>query len=149
MAAPEESPSASVQALRSAHDPTTILVVLAGSIARSDARRLAERVQALLEDQPASTLICDVAGILRSDALVVDALCRIRVMALRHGCRVTIQDPPRELEELLYLTGLTNVLRANEGQACRESNRRLSRFRLRAEAAARTAGTSSRCRGRT
>ena len=110
MAAPEESPSASVQALRSAHDPTTILVVMTGRVDRTDARRLAERVRELLESQPGKTLICDLAGITRSDAAVVDALCRIRVVALRHGCQVVLQEPPTELQELLYLTGLTNVL---------------------------------------
>ena len=110
MAAPEESPSASVQALRSAHDPTTILVVISGQIDRADARRLADRVQVLLEGQPATSLICDVAGVTRAVAAVVDALCRIRVMALRHRCRVTLQEPSPELQELLYLTGLTNIL---------------------------------------
>lgn len=122
MAAPEESPSASVQALRSAHDPTTILVVIAGEIDRSDARRLADRVHELVEHQPATTLICDLAGLIRADAAVVDALCRIRVVALRHQCQVTLQDPSPELQELLYLTGLTNVLprRPGSGQRSRD-----------------------------
>lgn len=115
MAAPEESPSASVQALRSAHDPTTILVVISGRIERSDARRLAERVHELLTRQAADTLICDLAGITRSDAAVVDAVCRVRVVALRHGCQVVLQDSPPELQELLYLTGLTNVLPSRAG----------------------------------
>ena len=82
MAAPEESPSASVQALRSAHDPTTILVVMTGRVDRTDARRLAERVRELLESQPGKTLICDLAGITRSDAAVVDLVYRPAVTPL-------------------------------------------------------------------
>lgn len=115
MAAPEESPSASVQALRSAHDPTTIHVVISGQIERSDAQRLAEDIRELLASQPTNTLICDLAGITRSDAVVVDAVCRIRVVALRHRCQVVLQDTPPELQELLYLTGLTNVLPSRPG----------------------------------
>jgi anti-anti-sigma factor len=110
VAAPEESPSASVQALRSAHDPTTILVVISGHIHRSDASRLADRVQELLDAEPAESLVCDVGGVTRADGAVVEALCRIRLVARRHGCRVTLRQPSPELQELLYLTGLTNQL---------------------------------------
>jgi ABC-type transporter Mla MlaB component len=85
-------------------------VAIAGRITRRDALRLGELVHALLDGDPTDLIRCDVAGLTRSDAAVVDALCRMRMAARRHRCGFVLRDPCLELRELLYLTGLTSLL---------------------------------------
>ena len=119
LAAAHDPPPASVQVLRSAHDPGTVLVVVAGRISRSEAAGLGARVHAMLDARLASRIVCDVAAA-DPDAAVVDCLCRMQLAARRHGCRLEIRAAPVALQELLYLTGLTNVLptrRSLEGSA--------------------------------
>lgn len=141
MAAAGDPPPASVRARRSAHDPGMVLLILAGRFTRADATRLGARVHAMLDRRPATTIVCDVGGVADPDAAVVDCLCRMRLAARRHGCLLEIRAAPVALQELLYLTGLTNVLPVRQG--------RTARTRRRGAGAARTAGTSARCRGRT
>jgi len=51
-----------------------------------------------------------VGSITRSDAAVVDVLCRMRLAARRRGCQLRLRDASRELLDLLFLVGLTDVL---------------------------------------
>jgi anti-anti-sigma factor len=108
--APEGSPGAIVRARRPAHDPNTIEVEIRGRIDRSDAARLGREVRSLLEDRDAEQIVCDVGSITRADAAVVDALCRMRLVARRRGCQFRLRDASRELLDLLILVGLTDVL---------------------------------------
>jgi anti-anti-sigma regulatory factor len=99
-----------VQASRSQGQPRLIVVAIRGQIARDDAQRLGEMVLTLLDGGPTDLVRCDLTGLTRSDAAVLDALCRMQMAARRHRCKLEILDPSVELCELLYLTGLTNVL---------------------------------------
>lgn len=110
MVAPEGSPGATLRALRPAHDPKTIELKIAGRIDRPDAARLGREVRTLLEDRPAERIVCDVGFLTHSDVAVVDALCRIRLVARRRGCQLRLRDASIELLDLLFLVGLTDVI---------------------------------------
>ncbi len=110
MGAPEEPPAASIVALQPAHDPTTLIVTMRGLIDRQAASRLGDEVGDLLRTTGARQLVCDVGGVIRTDAATVDAVCRIKVMARRVGCRVLVRHASPELVELLDLMGLCEVV---------------------------------------
>ena len=56
------------------------------------------------------TVVCDVGGLAKPDAVVVDALGRLQLTARRLGARVSLRDACDELIELLELSGLRDVL---------------------------------------
>lgn len=96
------------------------MITIAGRVARSDAARLGAEVDALLGMLSASAIVCDVGAVIDADAAVVDGVCRMQLAARRHGCRLEIRGASVALQELLYLTGLTNVVpvrQAPEGAA--------------------------------
>ena len=112
MATLETSPSLTVQAIRHPSEPSTLVVMVSGTILRSNGHWLGEAVDEFLSGEPAARVICDVSGVRRADAAVVDALCRMKLAARRHGCRLEVRDPAMALQELLSLTGLTSVIPA-------------------------------------
>jgi len=95
---------------RPARDPSAIVIVIGGRLDRAAAVRLGTRVPALLEHHGAELLVCDVGALIGPDAVVIDALCRMRLAARRLGCQLALRDASRELRELLSLMGLTDVL---------------------------------------
>jgi ABC-type transporter Mla MlaB component len=80
-----------------------------GPIARAELPGLCDRVCAVLEQGHAAVVLCDVHGV-DPDAVTVDALARLQLAALRHGCQVRLCDASDELVELVAFMGLTNVL---------------------------------------
>jgi ABC-type transporter Mla MlaB component len=86
-----------------------VVLTLSGPIARSDLRGLRDRIDALLDDNETSDLLCDVARA-EASAVTVDALAYLHVAARRCGCRVRIRGASGELEELVALMGLADVL---------------------------------------
>jgi ABC-type transporter Mla MlaB component len=110
LAAPEESPTARVIALRWPPGSSTILLVLSGPILRADLTGLCERVQILLESSNADLAICDVEGIADPDVVTVDALARLQLIARRLGCEIRVLHADGELRDLLTLTGLSEVV---------------------------------------
>ena len=68
-----------------------------------------ERVCALLERNRTGVVFCDVRGI-DPDAVTVDAVARLQLVARRHGCRVRLRNASVELLELVEFMGLTDVL---------------------------------------
>jgi anti-anti-sigma factor len=110
LGAPEEPPTASIQALRPAHDPTTLIVTMRGAIDRPAAARLGDEVGDLLRTTGVRHLVCDVGGVTHADAATVDAVCRIRVTARRLGCDVRVRHASPELVDLLELMGLCDAV---------------------------------------
>jgi ABC-type transporter Mla MlaB component len=110
LAAPEESPTARVSALRQPPGSSTIVLVISGPIARADVPRLCERVRVLLEGSNASLAVCDVGGLAEPDAVAVDALARLQLTARRLGCQVRVSHADGELQDLLALMGLRDVV---------------------------------------
>ena len=137
MLAPEGSPSATVQARRPAHNPNTLELKLCGRIERADAARLGREVRSLLAEGDIAEIVCDLGALTNSDVAVVDALCRMRLAARRHGCQLRLRDASASLLELIFLVGLSDVVPVPP------------ELRSQGEGATRTAGTSWPCRGRT
>ncbi len=110
MAAPEEPPPAFVHALRPAHGPGTVLLVVGGRIARGDAAPLGDQVRALLDGCGATLAICDLGMIDQPGAPTIDLLCRIRLLARRLGVRLEFRAAAPELSDVLFLTGLSGLI---------------------------------------
>ena len=90
--------------------PQTVALAIGGPLTRADLPDLCQRVCALLERTDADVVLCDVttAG---PDAVTVDALARVHLVARRHGCGTRVCGASSELIELLDLAGLRDVLR--------------------------------------
>jgi anti-anti-sigma regulatory factor len=58
---------------------------------------------------------CDVGGMTDQDAGTVDVLARLQLAARRHGGRIRLLNPRRELQALLALTGLDEVVACESG----------------------------------
>jgi ABC-type transporter Mla MlaB component len=86
----------------------SLAISIAGPIERADLPGLYARVCRLLSTNAGKVIVCDVNGV-RSDAVAVEALARLRLGAKRHGCRVRLRGASGELLELLAFMGLANV----------------------------------------
>ena len=89
--------------------PRTCVFVLAAPLGRSDLADVGRRFGALLERSGAPVAVCDARG-LSADAVAVDALARIHVVARRHGRRVLVRHASDELGRLAALMGLAVAL---------------------------------------
>jgi ABC-type transporter Mla MlaB component len=65
-------------------------------------------MRALLSQGRAEIVLCDVTGV-DPDAVTVDALARLQLVAHRYGCRVRLHNATAELRELVEFMGLTDV----------------------------------------
>jgi ABC-type transporter Mla MlaB component len=110
LAAPEETPTARVRALRHPPGSSTIVLVISGPIARADVPRLCERAHTLLEGSDADVAVCDVGGLADPDAVAVDALARLQLTARRLGLQIRVRHAGGELQDLLALMGLCEVV---------------------------------------
>jgi len=110
LGAPDGSPAPSIDVWRPAQHPQTMVVTIAGRIDRGDAARFGARLFDELSADRASAVICDVNGLVRPDAVAVDAICRFRVAAGRFGAVLRLRYASAELLELLDLMGLCDVL---------------------------------------
>jgi ABC-type transporter Mla MlaB component len=89
--------------------PLTVAFAIRGPIARADLPGLCDRVGALLRGSGARVALCDVRGI-DHDAVTVDALARLQLVARRQDCQVRLRHASGELLELLAFMGLSDVL---------------------------------------
>jgi anti-anti-sigma factor len=110
LGAPEEPPAVTIQVLRPASYPDTLLVTIRGVIDRASAVRVGDEVRDLLQATGATIVVCDVGGLAHPDAATVDAVCRIRLAARRQGCRLRLRRASPELLDLLDLMGLCDVV---------------------------------------
>ncbi len=93
-----------------APEPRSIVLLIGGPIARTDAPALCESARVLLEGSGAYILVCDVGKFVHSDLAAVDALARLQLVARRLGCRMLLQRASPELRELLAFAGLNEAL---------------------------------------
>ena len=89
--------------------PRVLELAVYGPIARSDLPGLCDRVCALLGSSGADVALCDVRGV-EPDAVTVEALARLQLGALRHGCEVRLRNASDELLEIVAFMGLRDVL---------------------------------------
>jgi ABC-type transporter Mla MlaB component len=88
---------------------SAISFVIDGPIARADLPGLYRRVCGLLEGSDAAVAFCEVQRV-NADAVTVDALARLQLVARRHGCQVRLLGASAELRELVGFMGLDAVL---------------------------------------
>ena len=90
--------------------PRAVSVRISGPLERAALPALFERTCALLEANEASILHCEVAGV-GADAVAIDALARLALVARRRGCAVRLCGASEELLALVAFMGLADVLR--------------------------------------
>ena len=98
-------------------EPNTIVLVISGPIDRAGIAALCQRVRVLLESSDADQVFCDVAALVDPDAVTVDALARLQLIARRLGRQVQLRHACGELQELLALMGLSDVVPLCPGSA--------------------------------
>ena len=97
-------------ALRPPPGPRTVVLVVEGPIVHGAVPRLCEQVRQLLATRAVDIVTCDVAALAPVDATAIDALARLQLTARRLGRTIRLRDAPRELRDLLTLTGLRDAL---------------------------------------
>jgi ABC-type transporter Mla MlaB component len=90
------------------HERSTVAFSIASPIERSDLPGLFSRVCQLL-GSGATLALCDVSGA-DADAVTVDALARLQLVAHRNGCQVRLLNASHELRTLVAFMGLQEVL---------------------------------------
>ena len=90
--------------------PRAVSLRISAPLERAALPALFERTCALLEAKDAQILRCEVAGV-GADAVAVDALARLALVARRRGCGVCLCGASEELLALIALLGLADVLR--------------------------------------
>jgi ABC-type transporter Mla MlaB component len=88
---------------------SSIEFVVRGPIRRADLAGLADRFCAALTTRPGGTFECHVTDV-QADAVTVEALARLQLLARRNRCTVRLRGASSELLELVALMGLENVL---------------------------------------
>ena len=89
-------------------DPDTALMTLA-THARTDVPAACDGLRELVGARDADLVVCDVTGI-AADLMTVEVLARLRLTALRLGCRLELRGASRELQQLIGFCGLRDVL---------------------------------------
>ena len=98
-----------MRALERAPEEHSVVVAMGGSFVRGDLETLCDRMCAILADNEAERIICDV-GEVDPDAVAVDALARLQLLARRAGHEVRLRHVCARLGELVELAGLSDVL---------------------------------------
>jgi ABC-type transporter Mla MlaB component len=88
---------------------SVIVFTLTGPLSRRELPELRHRIEALLDGNDASDVVCHVAAAELS-AVTVDALAQLQVIARRHHCRVRVTGASGELRELVAFMGLADVV---------------------------------------
>lgn len=88
--------------------PREISLELRGPLRREDIPGLCERICDLM--QPGVKRAVFEVSAASPDAVTVDALAQLQLMARRRGCQVRLRGASRELRELVAFMGLANVL---------------------------------------
>ncbi len=110
LAARDEPATTSVRALNRAPGTGSILLASTGRIALGDLPRLCDEVRALLTRSESTLILCDVGALGGPDAVTVDALARVQLVARRLGREISFHNATVDLRELLEFMGLSDVL---------------------------------------
>lgn len=89
-----------------------VLLVLSGTVGPGDVAALCAEVAGLLDGSRGLAIQCDVAALAGPGLAAVEALARLKLTVARLGHRIRFCRVPREMLELLVLTGLDEVLPA-------------------------------------
>lgn len=71
---------------------------------------LQARLPMMLARAEGSVVVCDVGGLTRPDAALLEGLARLQLVARRLGCEVRLRNASDELHGLLALAGLCDIV---------------------------------------
>jgi ABC-type transporter Mla MlaB component len=89
----------------------SVTLTIAGPLERAALPALFQRTCALLAGSTATVLCCELDESVAADAVAVDALARLALVARRHGASVCLSGASDEMLALVALIGLAEVLR--------------------------------------
>src|SRR5690348_425664 len=89
-----------------------IVVVVPDVLSPAAVDELCERVRAFVESRATMPVVCDVSAITAPDAVSLDALARVQLVARRAGTPVGLRNAPAVLLDLLAIAGLTDAVPA-------------------------------------
>jgi ABC-type transporter Mla MlaB component len=92
-----------------AASPPVSTLVIRGPLDPADLPGLLVRARALMGESHVAVLGCEVSQ-LDADAVAVDALARIALLARRAGCSVRVRGASAELLGLIAFAGLSEVI---------------------------------------
>jgi ABC-type transporter Mla MlaB component len=92
-----------------AEAPQSVACAIRGPLVRADLPGLCRRASRLLDRSSAGELVCDVGGI-NADAVAVEALARLQLVAWRRGCHTRLHDASEELLALRDFMGLREIV---------------------------------------
>jgi ABC-type transporter Mla MlaB component len=110
--------------------PATAELIVEGPITHAGIAGLCGRARELLERGDLDLIVCDLAALVRPDAVTIDALARLLLITRRMGRRTRFRNGCREVQELAAFCGLDDVLQMGA----------VSRIELRREAEQREQG---------
>lgn len=105
------------------HVPTSVLVpppgprtvvLVVGPVTDGTASVLCDRVAAAIVGAGADVVTCDVSDVRATNVSTVDALARMQLIARREGGSIRLRRPSVMLRGLLNLTGLAEVIAAEQ-----------------------------------
>ena len=85
------------------------MLEIRGPLSREDLPGLYARACACLEQETGGWWVVEVVGV-EPDAVAVDAVARLALVARRRGCRVRLEGAGQELCQLIELIGLGAVV---------------------------------------
>jgi ABC-type transporter Mla MlaB component len=86
-----------------------VRITIHGPLTRAGLPVLTRRCRALFAAHPGCRIDCDVSGT-AADAVTIDALAKLQLIARENECVVVLRSAGPELRALVRLVGLTDVL---------------------------------------
>lgn len=93
-------------------EPLGAVMVVGWPIDPATLAALCRDIEARLERQPPGVVLCDVSALTGADLAAVEALCRLQIVARRHGGEIQVTNACERLVELFRLCGLGGVIRS-------------------------------------
>lgn len=87
----------------------TVTLTIRGPLTSASLPDLYARTRVLLQVDGVATMRCELVDV-AADAVAVDVLARLALVARRCGCRAQLCGASRELQALVELIGLADVL---------------------------------------
>jgi anti-anti-sigma regulatory factor len=89
---------------------TGVVFTTGGTIERSDISLICRKVRAAIEETNADSVTFDMAALVHTDVVVVEALARLQLTLRRMGCTLKLKNVRPHLKELVGFVGLEGVL---------------------------------------
>jgi hypothetical protein len=88
----------------------TVVLAVDGPLTPADLPGLYARACRLMDRLGATRVVCEVGPLVAADAVAVEALARLQLVARRRGLRVALRRASPDLVDLLALAGLTDIV---------------------------------------